>query len=160
MPCDVCCAEPDFCRECLCLLCGKKMRCGFNAYTSVRCFARLSGGGFCGHAAHLMCALECQLAGVVKQLGLDMEYVCRRCDSKTDLRGHVVRLLDSLRYSSCRFTVEKNLGTALRIIQGTEDGGAKCLVHHLQTAIQMIWKGSDIRVVYDLLDGKKEIPAD
>ncbi|KAI5056681.1 hypothetical protein GOP47_0028499 [Adiantum capillus-veneris] len=153
MPCDVCCAESDFCRECLCILCGKTMRCGLSAYTSVRCFARLSGAEFCGHAAHLMCALECQLAGVVKPLGLDMEYICRRCDQKTDLRGHVVRLLDSLRFTNCRFSIEKNLVTALQIIQGTKDTGAKRLVYLLQTAIQMMSKGADIRDVFDLLNG-------
>lgn len=155
MPCDVCCSEPDFCRECLCILCGKTMKCGYSAYTSVRCFARLSGAEFCGHAAHLMCALECQLAGVVKPLGLDMEYVCRRCDQKTDLRGHVVRLIDSLRYTNCRFSVEKNLGTALQIIQGTKDGGAKRLIQLLQTAIQMMYKGGDIREVFNLLNGSE-----
>ena len=138
MPCDICCSEPEFCRECVCILCGKMMKCGFSAYTSVRCFARLSGAEFCGHAAHLMCALECRLAGVVKPLGLDMEYICRRCDQKTDLREHVVRLLDTLRYTNCRFSVESNLGTALHIMQGTQDCGAKRLIYLVQTAINMV----------------------
>lgn len=153
MPCDICCSEPHFCRECLCILCGKTMKCGYSVYASVRCFARLSGAEFCGHAAHLMCALDCQMAGVVKQLGLDMEYICRRCDQKTDLREHVVRLLDSLRYTNCKISAETNLSTALLIMQGTQADGAKRLLHLVETAIHMMQKGSGIREVFDLLHG-------
>ena len=138
MPCDICCSEPHYCRECLCILCGKNMSSGHSAFTSVRCFARLPGAEFCGHGAHLKCALDCQMAGVVKPLGLNMEYICRRCDQKTDLREHVVHLLDALKYTNSRASVEENLTMALQIICGSEDGGAKRLSSLIEMAIQMV----------------------
>lgn len=153
VPCNVCCSEPDFCRDCLCILCGKIINCEYTPYASIRCLARFSESGFCGHASHLMCALECQMAGVVMQLGLDMEYICRRCDQKTDLREHVVHLLDSLRYTNSSTSAERNLGMALQIMQGTQREGAKILESLVKTAIQMMRKGSNIREVFDMLHG-------
>lgn len=153
MPCDICCSEPHFCRDCLCILCGKTMKCGYGAYASVRCFARLSGVKFCGHGAHLMCALDCQMAGNIKQLGLDMEYVCRRCDQKTDLREHIVRLLDSLRYTNSKTVAETNLRTAFLIMCDAQAEGAKRLLHLVETALHMMQKGSGIREAFDLLHG-------
>ena len=114
------------------------MSSGYSAFTSVRCFARLPGAEFCGHGAHLKCALDCQMAGVVKPLGLNMEYICRRCDQKTDLREHVVHLLDALKYTNSRASVEENLTMALQIIWGSEDGGAKRLSSLIEMAIQMV----------------------
>ncbi|MCO5553454.1 hypothetical protein L7F22_006975 [Adiantum nelumboides] len=138
MPCNICCSEPHFCRECLCILCGKTMKCGYSAFSSVRCFARLLGAEFCGHGAHLTCALDCQMAGVVKQLGLDMEYICRRCDQRTDLREHVVRLLESLRYTKCKTSAETSLSTAVLIMRGTQAEGAKRLLQLVETALHMV----------------------
>ncbi|KAH7425037.1 hypothetical protein KP509_11G037200 [Ceratopteris richardii] len=154
MPCNVCCSEPQFCRECLCILCGKTMKCGHNSFTSVRCFARLSGGEFCAHGAHLTCALDCKMAGVIKALGLDMEYICRRCDQRTDLREHVIRLLESLRYVHCRYSAETNLTTAFQIMQGTEADGARQLLQLVESALQMVHNGAKIHDVYALLHGR------
>ncbi|KAH7306542.1 hypothetical protein KP509_22G017800 [Ceratopteris richardii] len=153
MPCYICCNEPHFCRECLCILCGKTMRCGSNSFTSVRCFARLPGAEFCGHGAHLTCALECKMAGVIEKLGLHMEYICRWCDQRTDLREHVVRLLESLRYVDCKLSAEANLNTALQIMQGTKADGAKKLLQLVETAAHMLQKGSGIHEVYELVHG-------
>lgn len=151
--CDICCSESDFCRDCMCILCGTAINCDYTPYTSIRCLARLSGAGFCGHAAHLMCALECRMAGVVKSLGLDMEYMCRRCDQKTDLRENIVHLLGSIRYTNSSSSVQSILGMALHIMQGTEHGGAKSLESLIKTAIHMVEKGANIREVFDMLHG-------
>eukprot|EP00249_Psilotum_nudum_P020783 c27845_g1_i1 orf=74-1636(-) len=152
--CDICCAEPRFCQDCICILCGKTIDCDEEyEYTYIRCFARLSEAGVCGHVAHLSCALACQLAGVVKQIGIDMEYICRRCDRKTDLRGHVVGLFGSLKYTKAKDVSESNLRLALQIMQGTELGGewSSKLQRLAQTAIEMVQQGSNFEEVSDML---------
>ncbi|MCO5611088.1 hypothetical protein L7F22_065338 [Adiantum nelumboides] len=68
---------------------------------------RLSRTEYCGHVARLMCALECQLAGMVWSISADD--VIKREISKGK---HVVQLLDSLRFINCRFSIEKNFGAA------------------------------------------------
>jgi hypothetical protein len=59
------------------------------------------------------------MAGVVKHNGLDMEYLCRRCDSKMDLRDLITRLVEVMGKTTVRQKVEKSLQLALQIMQVT-----------------------------------------
>jgi membrane-associated protease RseP (regulator of RpoE activity) len=63
------------------------------------------------------------MAGVVKHSGLDMEYLCRRCDSKIDLRDLITRLVEVMGKTTVRQKVEKSLQLALQIMQDTQNGG-------------------------------------
>lgn len=81
--CHICCSEPGFCRECKCILCCEFFRPNADDFSVIRCLNfPVPGQGICGHAAHLECAMNSQLAGVTKN-GLEVEYTCRRCDMKT-----------------------------------------------------------------------------
>jgi len=73
------------------------------------------------------------MAGVVKHNGLDMEYLCRRCDSKMDLRDLITCLVEVMGKMTVRQKVEKSLQLALQIMQVTQNGGfggriLECLV--------------------------------
>ncbi|KAL2609166.1 hypothetical protein R1flu_027739 [Riccia fluitans] len=154
--CDICCAEPGFCRECKCILCCEDIPPDAGDCNFVRCLNRVSlEGGICGHGAHLECALKARMAGVVKESSLDMEYLCRRCDSKTDLRELVTRLLEAVGNTVKRPVAEKYLQLALQIMQGTEHGGsgARVLESLVQSALKKVQGGVDIHEVFnDLRD--------
>lgn len=121
--CHICCSEPGFCRECKCILCCKAFKLDTDDIDVIRCLNRpIAGAGICNHAAHLECAVNSQLAGVIKKNGLDVEYMCRRCDRKTDLRESVSRLIESMGRTTLQSKVERNLQLALRIMQDSQDG--------------------------------------
>lgn len=121
--CHICCSEPGFCRECKCILCCKAFTVDTDDIDVIRCLNRpITGAGVCNHAAHLECAVNSQLAGVIKKNGLDVEYMCRRCDRKTDLRECVSRLIESMGRITSQSKVERNLRLALRIMQDSQDG--------------------------------------
>lgn len=140
LACDVCCTEPGFCRECMCILCCKTIIPEGGESNFVRCLCKPSGEGMCGNAAHLECALHSKMAGVVKNMGLDMEYLCRRCDSRTDLRELVTLLIEAVDYTAVRTHAEKSLELALEIMKGTKRGGsgARVLGHLVQTALRKV----------------------
>ena len=120
--CQICCSEPNFCRECKCILCCKFFAPDADDFSIIRCLnSPTSGQGICAHAAHLKCALDSQLAGVSKKIGLDMEYICRRCDRKTDLIETVSRLVDFMSKTATKSKVESSLQLVSRIVQDPED---------------------------------------
>lgn len=89
--CHICCSEPGFCRECQCILCCESFQQHYNDSNVIRCQKHpVPGQGMCGHAAHIECALNSQLASFNSQLAsftgknvFILEYICRRCDMKT-----------------------------------------------------------------------------
>ena len=123
LACHICCSEPGFCRECKCVLCCKFFAPDADDFSIIRCLnSPTSGLGICGHAAHLECALDSQLAGVIKKIGLDMEYMCRRCDRKTDLKETVSRLVSEfMNKTATESKVENSLQLLLRVVQDPED---------------------------------------
>jgi len=123
LDCDICCSEPRFCRECKCIICCQVINPDPDVSTFFQCMHRPSGLGVCGHAAHLECALKSEMAGVVKHNGLDMEYLCRRCDNKMDLRDLITCLVEVMGKTIVRQKVEKSLQLALQIMQDTQNGG-------------------------------------
>lgn len=150
--CHICCLEPDFCRECKCILCCKSFPPNIDDVVVVRCLNHpVPGQGLCGHAAHLECALNSQLAGVIKKNGLDLEYICRRCDRKTDLKGTVVQMVEAVGQNAPQSTVENVLQLALRTVQDPEDepqSPARTWAALITDALKKIQEGSPTLEVY------------
>ena len=78
MPCEICCIEPSFCRDCTCILCCNTVDSACGGYSYIKCPAKVGNdNNICGHVAHMKCALRVRLAGTVGgSIGLDAEYFC------------------------------------------------------------------------------------
>ncbi|CAA3025949.1 Hypothetical predicted protein, partial [Olea europaea subsp. europaea] len=138
MSCDICCSEPGFCRDCCCILCCKTIKMAFGGYSNIRCEAKIDGY-FCGHSAHIECALRAYMAGTVGgTIGLETEYYCRRCDSRTDLVLHVERLLQKCKSVDSRDDIEKILNVGICILRGSEKTSGKQLLHHIEMAMEKV----------------------
>ncbi|GAU18849.1 hypothetical protein TSUD_228390 [Trifolium subterraneum] len=139
MPCDVCCFESEFCRDCSCVLCSKTVSFDHGGYSYIKCVVN-AGDGICGHVAHLECALRSQLAGTVaKNIGLDVEYHCRRCDGRTNLLSHVERLFQSCKSTDLDDEIKKkilDLGACL--LRGSKTPVAKELLNCVELAISKL----------------------
>lgn len=150
MNCDICCIEFGFCRECSCILCGKATDQSVGDYCSIRCEGKLNDEFVCGHVAHLECALLCHMAGVEQSIGLDVEYYCRRCDKKTNLMMHVSSILHASESLEVRADVEKNLGLALRIIQGTRQIVGRRLQNNIELSLKKLRSGMNLEDIVEL----------
>ena len=124
--CHICCSEPRFCRECKCILCCKIFAPDGDDFTIIRCLNSPlvgEGQGVCGHAAHLECALNSQLAGVIPKNGLELEYMCRRCDRKTHLKALVSRLVcEFMNKTAPDWRVDRSLQLLLQLVLDPDDG--------------------------------------
>ncbi|XP_024396925.1 uncharacterized protein [Physcomitrium patens] len=153
--CHICCSEPGFCCECKCILCCETFLPDADEVSIIRCRNfPVSGDGICGHASHLECALTSQLAGSIKKNGLDMEYMCRRCDRRMDLRETFTRLVEVLSKTVMRSKVENSLQLALRIVQDPDDEArspGKVLATLIEDALRKVRLGADIGEVYNEL---------
>ncbi|XP_024384987.1 uncharacterized protein [Physcomitrium patens] len=155
LACRICCSEPSFCRECKCILCCGSFLADADGISIIRCLnSPVSGHGICGHASHLECALNSQLAGSIKKSGLDMEYMCRRCDRKTDLRRTFSRLIGVMNKTATQSKVENSLQLALRIVQDPEDISSrpgKILATCAGDALRKELLGVDVGEIYKVL---------
>ncbi|CAN4091319.1 unnamed protein product [Withania somnifera] len=134
--CDICCSEPGFCRDCCCILCCKTICSAYGGYSYIRCEAKVNDGQICRHIAHIDCALRSYVAGTVGgSIGLDAEYFCRRCDSRSDLVSHVMKLLNICRTIDSRDDVESILNVSLCILRGSRKTNAKQLLRHIKLAM-------------------------
>lgn len=134
MPCDICCAEPGFCRNCCCILCCKTVDSDYGGYSYIRCLAKI-GNNICGHIAHMECALRSRLAGTIGgSIGLDTEYHCRRCDGRTDLIPLVKKFLQTCKTIDSKDAVEKMLNLGSCLLRGTKKTIAQELLHHIEVA--------------------------
>lgn len=133
MVCDICCTEPHFCRDCCCILCCKTIDIAYGGYSFIRCEAVIGEGVICGHLAHMRCALGSCMAGVVEGcIGLDTEYYCRRCDTRTDLLSHVAKLLQTCEAIESRDEIMKILDLGASVLHGTQRLAAMKLLHHIE----------------------------
>ncbi|CAN0887035.1 hypothetical protein LINGRAHAP2_LOCUS15505 [Linum grandiflorum] len=108
VPCDICCDESDFSRDCCCIVCCKTVSSSHGGYSYVRCHTIVTEGCFCSHVTHLECALRTYMAGAVGGcIGLDAEYFCQRCDAKIHLVPHAVKLLQTCKSMDCRDEIQK-----------------------------------------------------
>ncbi|KAH9300317.1 hypothetical protein KI387_011900, partial [Taxus chinensis] len=161
MDCDICCVESGFCRECSCILCGKCVDHDLEEYYFIQCQEKLSDEFTCGHVAHLECAIICQTGGVVRSIGLDVEYYCRRCDKKTDLLKHVLGLITTPGSGKLRSDVENSLNLALRLIQGTQQTRCRSLENLIQSALKKLQSGMELQDIFgDAEDNSGKVNAD
>ncbi|GKV42452.1 hypothetical protein SLEP1_g49855 [Rubroshorea leprosula] len=115
LPCDICCSEPRFCRDCCCILCSRTISLNHGGYSYFKCEAVVNDGFMCGHVAHVNCALRSYLAGTIGgSIGLDAEYYCRRCDSRTDLVSHVTTLLQTCQSIDSQDEIDRILSVGLK----------------------------------------------
>ncbi|XP_047269497.1 protein OBERON 2 [Capsicum annuum] len=147
--CDICCIEPDFCRDCSCILCRKSISLDYDGYSYIRCETTVIDGYLCGHIAHLNCALRCYLAGTVGgSIGLDAEFMCRYCDAKTDLVPHVAKLLNICTSVASRADMEKILNVGFCILRGSQKRSANQLLHRIESIKAKLEQGVCIEDVF------------
>ncbi|XP_074304474.1 uncharacterized protein LOC141639195 isoform X2 [Silene latifolia] len=147
--CDVCCSELGFCRECCCILCCNTIDLSFGGYSFIRCEAIVGDGLKCGHAAHVNCALRSYMAGTVGgSVGLDTEYYCRRCDSRTDLTDHVSSFLRTCESIGSRDDVEKILNVGFCILRGSQKKGSQKLLNHIESVLQKLKSESELKEIW------------
>ncbi|XP_056168707.1 OBERON-like protein isoform X3 [Syzygium oleosum] len=135
-PCDQCCSEPGFCRDCCCILCWRTISPASGLCDYIKCEALIDGNHICGHIAHLNCALQAYMAGTVGGvIGLDAEYYCRRCDVKTGLVPHVTGLLEASKSIDSPDECEKILKLAFCLLRGSQKTSAKTVLEQIESAL-------------------------
>ncbi|XP_057783430.1 uncharacterized protein LOC131001164 isoform X2 [Salvia miltiorrhiza] len=150
MFCDICCGEVGFCRDCCCILCSQTIDKASEEYNSIRCEADI-GGNACGHSCHIDCALRAYMAGTVGgTIGLDAEYYCRRCDSRTDLVSHVTRLINDCESNGSQDDIEKILNVGIRVLRGSNRTSAKQLLGHIQLAMSKLKSGNYLEDIWKM----------
>lgn len=150
MFCDICCSEPRFCRECCCILCCKTINTAIGGYSYITCKATVLDGNICGHIAHIDCALRAYVAGSVGgSIGLDAEYFCRRCDSRTDLISVVMNLLQTCETIESQDEIEKMLNLAICMLRGSRKMTARQLLRHIESAMSKLKMGADFEHVWN-----------
>ncbi|GAB2220209.1 hypothetical protein Droror1_Dr00007852 [Drosera rotundifolia] len=151
MPCDICCSEPNFCRDCCCILCCKTIKLNLGGYSFIRCEATTPDGGVCGHAAHVNCALRSYMAGTVGgSIGLDAEYYCRRCDSRTDLVKHLSKIIRTCKSTESEEDAQKMLKLGVCMLRGTQKEGTRRVLNRVELALQKLHRGSELKDVWEL----------
>lgn len=79
------------------------------------------------------------MAGTVGgSIGLDAEYYCRRCDSRTDLVSHVTKLIHNCESNGSEDDVEKILNVGISVLRGAKRTSAKQLLQHIQSALSKV----------------------
>ncbi|KAI3459397.1 hypothetical protein Pfo_016060 [Paulownia fortunei] len=156
MFCDICCSEPGFCRDCCCILCCRIIDKASDGYSYIRCEANVEGCA-CGHSCHIDCALRAYMAGTVGgSIGLDAEYYCRRCDSRTDLVSHVTKLLQNCESIVSQDDIEKILRVGICVLRGSKKSSAKQLLHHIELAMSKLKNGTYLEDIWK----KEDVSAD
>ncbi|RDX67466.1 Protein OBERON 1, partial [Mucuna pruriens] len=149
MPCDICCSEPGFCRDCCCILCCQTVSSAYGGYSHIKCQVKV-GVEICGHVAHMECALRCLLAGKVGgNIGLDAQYHCRRCDGRTDMISHVNNLLQTCKAADLDDEIRNkilNLGACL--LRGSQKPIAKELLSRIELAISKLKCGTNLEDIW------------
>lgn len=149
--CDVCCSEPGFCRDCCCILCCKTIDLAFGGYSFIRCETTVHDDLICGHVAHINCALRSYMAGTVGgSIGLDTEYYCRRCDSKTDLTKHVTELLKTCETIESQDDIDKVLSVGVCLLRGSQKQGSQKLLNRIESILQKLKVGTALEDVWKL----------
>lgn len=157
LPCDLCCSEPRFCRDCCCILCSKTIDLKYGGYSYIKCEAIIEGF-ICGHVAHLNCALRSYMAGTVGgSIGLDVEYYCRRCDAKTSLVPHVTTLLKTCESINSRDEIEKILNVGVCILRGSQRTNARGLLNRIESTITELKRGTSLEDIWNVKESDSAI---
>ncbi|CAN0887037.1 Protein OBERON 1 [Linum grandiflorum] len=158
VPCDICCDESGFCRDCCCIICCKTVSPAHVGYSYVKCHAIVTEACFCSHVAHLECALRTYMAGTVGgSIGLDAEYFCRCCDAKTDLVPHVMKLLQTCKSMDSRDEIQKMLNLGICILRGTRRNNARDLLKRIELAATRLKHCATLEDVWKV--DEEEAPA-
>lgn len=81
------------------------------------------------------------MAGTVGgSIGLDAEYYCRRCDSKTDLVSHVKKLLDKCEPTAYRDDIVKVLEVGISVLRGSNKTSADELMLQIESSMPQVQK--------------------
>uniref|UniRef100_A0A175YPG7 Uncharacterized protein n=1 Tax=Daucus carota subsp. sativus TaxID=79200 RepID=A0A175YPG7_DAUCS len=99
----------------------------------IRCESTVENSVSCGHVAHLECGLKANMAGTVG--GLDVEYCCLRCDSRTDLLPHDKKFLQICESISSHDDIKEILNLGVRVLHGLQRSAAKRLLHIFEIAM-------------------------
>ncbi|KAL6636907.1 hypothetical protein ACP70R_024479 [Stipagrostis hirtigluma subsp. patula] len=152
--CNICCKEPGFCRECCCILCHRSIDYSFGGYSYIKCEAVVKENYICGHVAHLECALRCYMAGTVggKVIDIDVQYLCRLCDNKTNLMMHVEELMETCQSLKSRNEIEPILNLGLCLLRNSRQTRAKSLENYMATALAKLKRGVDLVEVWKMED--------
>ena len=150
MNCDICCIEFGFYRQYSCILRGKATDQSVGDYSSIRCQGKLNDEFVCGHVAYLECALLCHMASVEQSIGLDVEYYCRNCDKKINLMMHVYNIPHASKFLIVREVVEKNLGFALCVVQGTKQIVGRSLQNNIELSLKKLCSGMNLEDIVEL----------
>ncbi|KAI5400002.1 protein TITANIA [Lathyrus oleraceus] len=154
VPCDICCVEPKFCRECCCILCYKTVDSAYGGYSYIMCKVKL-GDDICGHVCHLECALRSYSAGTVGgTIGLDAEYFCWRCDGRTELISHADKLLQTCEAIDTNDDdiKEKILKLGICLLRGSEKVAAKELLSRITSAVSKLKHGTNVEDILNVDD--------
>ncbi|XP_020595159.1 protein OBERON 1-like, partial [Phalaenopsis equestris] len=147
--CDICCSESGFCRDCCCILCCGCVDSARGGFSFIRCQAILEKDLSCGHVAHIDCALRAYMAGTVGgSIGLDAEYYCRRCDNKTDLIQHVIKMMEICKSFDSPDDIEKVLNLGSCILFGSEKVRAKKLRYSIGTIVSKLNLGISLTDIW------------
>ncbi|XP_060215432.1 uncharacterized protein LOC132642185 isoform X1 [Lycium barbarum] len=150
MFCDICCIEPGFCRDCCCILCCKTISSEYGGYSYIRCEARVDDGYICGHITHVECAVRAYMAGTVGgSINLDVQYLCRYCDSRTDLVPHVLKILNICTSIASRADIEKILNFGICILRGTQKRSGEQLLHRIESIMAKLTDGVCIEDLFE-----------
>ncbi|KAK1387813.1 CDPK adapter protein 1 [Heracleum sosnowskyi] len=153
MVCDICCSEPGFCRDCCCILCSMNLDLAYGGYSFIRCEAAMEDGVICGHLAHIGCALRSYMAGTVGgSIGLDAEYYCRRCDTRTDLLSHVTKLLQICETIEARDDIAKILNLGASVLRGSQRLAAMKLLDRIELVMGKLGSGTCLEDVWKMED--------
>jgi len=73
------------------------------------------------------------MAGTVGgSINLDAVYLCRYCDSRTDLVPHALKLLNICTSVASYADIEKILNVGICILRGSQKSSAKELLHRIE----------------------------
>ncbi|GMJ08334.1 hypothetical protein like AT1G05410 [Hibiscus trionum] len=157
LPCDLCCSESRFCHDCCCILCSKTIDLKFGGYSYIKCEAMVDGY-ICGHVAHLNCALRSYMAGTVGgSIGLDAEYYCRRCDTKTSLVTHVTMLLKTCESIDSRDEIEKILNIGLCVLRGSQNTNTRGILNRIESTIKELKCGTSLEDIWKVKESDSAI---
>ncbi|XP_031395993.1 uncharacterized protein LOC116207232 isoform X2 [Punica granatum] len=139
-----------FCRDCCCILCSKTVDSSHGGYSFIKCEALIGKeNSICGHLAHLNCGLRAYTAGTVGgSIGLDAEYYCRRCDSRTELVSHVTKLYETCKSIDSQDEVEKVLNMGVSVLQGSQKTSAKLLLSNIYSALSKLKRGNSLEEIW------------
>lgn len=104
----------------------------------------------CGQYAHALCAVEQGYAGVLDKLGLDGQYLCRLCNSKSDLLPYWKERLAAAATGE-GLALGQHLGLAARLLHKTRRPEVEKVQAQVEYAVAQLVAGQDADVIAKLL---------